>query len=169
MSTDNQQMPANKGKPGVGDPAPAFTMPTQNGTPVSLADFLGKSAVVLYFYPKDNTRGCTDEACSFRDSYEVFKKAGAEVIGVSSDSEESHQKFASKYHLPFILLSDKKGTLRKQYSVPATLGVLPGRVTYVIDKQGTIRHIFNDMLNAQKHITEALQVIQSFSGEERAE
>jgi len=140
-------------------------MPTQSGSTISLGDFLGKSAVVLYFYPKDNTKGCTDEACSFRDSYEVFKKAGAEVIGVSSDSEESHQKFASKYQLPFILISDKKGTLRKHYGVPAILGILPGRVTYVIDKKGTIRHIFNDMFNAQKHITEALQVIQTFNEE----
>src|SRR6185312_8398626 len=165
MSTDHQQTSSSKEKLQVGDRAPAFTMPTQSGSTISLGDFLGKSAVVLYFYPKDNTKGCTDEACSFRDSYEVFKKAGAEVIGVSSDSEESHQKFASKYQLPFILISDKKGTLRKHYGVPATLGILPGRVTYVIDKQGTIRHIFNDMFNAQKHIKEALQVIQAFTGE----
>lgn len=165
MSTDHQQTAVSKGKIQVGDRAPVFTMPTQSGSTVSLGDFLGKSAVVLYFYPKDNTKGCTDEACSFRDNYEVFKKAGAEVIGVSSDSAESHQKFASKHQLPFILISDKKGTLRKQYNVPATLGILPGRVTYVIDKQGTIRHIFNDMLNAQKHIQEALQIIQALNEE----
>lgn len=165
MSTDSQQAQSDKVKLQVGDRAPLFSLPTQSGTTVSLEDFLGKSSVVLYFYPKDNTKGCTDEACSFRDNYEVFKQAGAEVIGVSSDSEESHQNFASKYKLPFILLSDKKGTLRKQYGVPTTLGVLPGRVTYVIDKQGVVRHIFNDMFNAQKHIGEALKVVQSISGE----
>lgn len=165
MSTDHQQTAASKEKLQVGDRAPMFTAPTQGKSTVSLEDFLGKSAVVLYFYPKDNTKGCTDEACSFRDNYEVFKQAGAEVIGVSSDSAESHQKFASKYHLPFTLVSDKKGTLRKLYSVPTTLGILPGRVTYVIDKQGTIRHIFNDMLNAQKHIKEALQIIQTLEEE----
>lgn len=148
----------------VGDTAPDFTLPTQkNGETFHLHDLLGKAAIVLYFYPKDDTKGCTMEACSFRDSYEVFKEAGAEVVGVSSDSEESHQKFASKYQLPFILLSDKKGELRKQYGVPSTLGVLPGRVTYVIDKQGVVRHIFNDMLNAQKHVSEALKTIQALS------
>jgi peroxiredoxin Q/BCP len=143
----------------VGDLAPDFTLPTQNGEAFHLHDLLGKAAAVLYFYPKDETRGCINEACSFRDSYEVLKEAGAEVIGVSSDSEESHQQFASKYRLPFILLSDKKGALRKQYGVPTTLGVLPGRVTYVIDKQGVVRHIFNDMLNTSRHVTEALNII----------
>lgn len=148
----------------VGDTAPDFTLPTQKkGEAFHLHDLLGKAAIVLYFYPKDDTKGCTMEACSFRDSYEVFKEAGAEVVGVSSDSEESHQKFASKYQLPFILLSDKKGELRKQYGVPSTLGVLPGRVTYVIDKQGVVRHIFNDMLNAQKHVSEALKTLQALN------
>lgn len=146
----------------VGDPAPDFTLPTQKGESFHLRDMLGK-VIVLYFYPKDDTKGCTAEACSFRDNYEVFKEAGAEVVGVSSDSEESHQHFAAKYHLPFVLVSDKKGELRKLYGVPTTLGVLPGRVTYVIDTQGIVRHIFNDMLNAHKHITEALQVVQSIT------
>lgn len=149
----------------VGDPAPDFTLPTQKkGEPFQLHALLGKSSIVLYFYPKDDTRGCTAEACSFRDSYEVFKEAGAEVVGVSSDSEESHEHFASKYQLPFILLSDRKGEIRKQYGVPTALGVLPGRVTYVIDKQGIVRHIFNDMLNAQKHVSEALRTIQTLNG-----
>ncbi len=148
----------------VGDTAPDFTLPTQKkGEAFHLHDLLGKSAIVLYFYPKDDTKGCTMEACSFRDSYEVFKAAGAEVVGVSADSEESHQKFASKYQLPFILLSDKQGELRKLYGVPTTLGVLPGRVTYVIDKQGIVRHIFNDMLNGPKHVTEALKTLQELN------
>lgn len=146
----------------VGDPAPDFTLPTQKeGEAFHLGDMIGKSVIVLYFYPKDNTSGCTAEACSFRDNYEVFKEAGAEVVGVSSDSEESHQRFAAKHRLPFTLVSDKKGTLRKLYGVPTTMGFLPGRVTYVIDKQGIVRHIFNDMLHAQKHITEALQVVRA--------
>lgn len=165
MSTDSQHIQADKGKVQVGDQAPLFSLPTQSGTTVNLGDFKDKSVVVLYFYPKDDTKGCTDEACSFRDNYDVFKQAGAEVIGVSSDSEESHQHFASKYRLPFILVSDKKGVLRKQYGVPTTLGILPGRVTYVIDKQGVVRHIFNDMFNAQKHIKEALSVVQSIAAE----
>src|SRR5690349_16139428 len=99
----------------VGTIAPDFTLTNQDGKPVSLSDFKGKQAVVLYFYPKDFTGGCTAEACAFRDSYEVFQEAGAEVIGVSSDSEDSHQNFAAKYRLPFVLLSDKGGEVRKQY------------------------------------------------------
>ncbi len=155
MSTDS------KSKVQVGDQAPAFSLPTQNGTAVSLADFRDK-IVVLYFYPKDSTGGCTAEACSFRDNYEVFKQAGAEVIGVSSDSESSHQKFASKHKLPFVLVSDAKGALRKQYGA-TSLGILPGRVTYVIDKQGVVRYVFNDMLNAKKHIDEALKVVREIA------
>src|SRR5690348_7495414 len=106
MGQDSQQESPKKGNVQVGDRAPIFALRSQTGETVSLEDFLGKSAIVLYFYPKDNTGGCTAEACSFRDSYEVFKQAGAEVIGVSSDSEASHKQFASKHRLPFILLSD---------------------------------------------------------------
>lgn len=154
-------MNAKKGNVQVGEHAPAFTLHAQDGAAVNLEDLLGKGWIVLYFYPKDDTPGCTAEACSFRDQYEVFKEAGAEVIGVSSDSADSHQRFAAKYHLPFLLLSDEKGAIRKLYGVPTTMGILPGRVTYVIDKEGIVRHIFNDMFNSPKHITEALQVIQS--------
>jgi thioredoxin-dependent peroxiredoxin len=158
MSTDSK---TEGGKVQVGDPAPDFTLPTQAGQMVSLHDFLGKKAIVLYFYPKDDTPGCTSEACSFRDSYEVFKEAGAEVIGISSDPEEAHQRFASRYRLPFLLLSDRKGALRKRYGVPATFGLLPGRVTYVIDKQGVVRHIFSSQFTPEKHITEALTALQA--------
>lgn len=163
MSSESQQSQSGKGNIRVGDRAPAFSLPTQTGATVSLADFLGKGTVVLYFYPKDNTSGCTAEACSFRDSYEVFKEAGAEVIGVSSDSEASHRQFASRHRLPFLLLSDTHGVVRKLYGVSAFMGILPGRVTFVIDKDGIVRHVFSDMLNAQRHITEALQVVQSIS------
>jgi thioredoxin-dependent peroxiredoxin len=147
----------------VGDRAPDFTLPNQSGEPVRLSDFLGKTDIVLYFYPKDDTSGCTTEACSFRDSYEVFKDAGAEVIGVSSDSAESHQRFAAKNRLPFILLSDAGGALRKRYGVPTTFGLLPGRVTYIIDKQGVVRNIFSSQFTPEKHITEALKTLQALS------
>ena len=112
----------------VGDIAPGFTLPSQNGSPVSLRDFQGK-AVVLYFYPKDNTPGCTAESCAFRDQYEVFKAAGAEVIGVSGDSPDSHQKFATQHQLPFTLLSDRDNKVRKLYGATAAFGLFPGRVT----------------------------------------
>src|SRR5712692_6249431 len=129
----NQSRSASRGVK-VGDRAPDFTLPSLTGEPVSLESFLGKKAIVLYFYPKDQTAGCTAEACAFRDNYEVFQEAGAEVIGISSDSQESHQKFATRNHLPFILLSDKGGAVRKRYGATSTLGLLPGRVTYLIDK-----------------------------------
>jgi peroxiredoxin Q/BCP len=145
----------------VGDVAPDFMLPSQTGDLVSLSDFRGKKAVVLYFYPKDDTPGCTKEACAFRDRYEVFKEAGAEVIGVSGDSSQSHQQFASKYNLPFILLSDNGNELRKRYGVPSTLWVLPGRVTYVIDPEGIIRHIFDSMLEFDRHVEEALNTLQT--------
>lgn len=147
---------STQGKVQVGDQAPDFTLSTQDGSTVSLKDYRGQQAVVLYFYPKDNTPGCTAEACAFRDSYEVFKQAGAEVLGVSSDSVDAHQKFAAKYRLPFILLSDKDGAVRKLYGAVSVFGLLPGRITYVIDKEGIVRHVFSSQLAAEKHIDEAL-------------
>ena len=143
----------------AGDKAPDFTLPSQSGEAVRLYDRLGKGVVVLYFYPKDNTSGCTAEACGFRDSHEVFTEAGAEVIGVSSDSVDRHAAFAGKHNLPFTLLSDQGGRVRKTYGVPAVLGVLPGRVTYVIDRDGTVRHTFNSMTNIGRHVGDALEVV----------
>ena len=105
-----------------GDKAPDFTLPAQGGAPVRLSDRLGERVVVLYFYPKDDTPGCTKEACAFRDSYEVFTDAGAEVIGISSDSVDSHAAFAGHHKLPFTLLSDEGGKVRKKYGVPSSLG-----------------------------------------------
>jgi peroxiredoxin Q/BCP len=166
MSTENIQAQASKGKVVVGDKAPDFTLTTQDGGTVSLHDFLGKKSVVFYFYPKDNTGGCTAEACAFRDSYEVFKNAGAEVIGISSDSQASHQGFASKHSLPFILVSDPKGVTRKLYGATGGLGIIPGRVTYVIDKQGIVRHIFSSMTAFDKHIAEALKTIEAINAEQ---
>lgn len=149
----------------VGDKAPDFTLPTQSGQEVHLADLLKQGPVVLYFYPKDNTSGCTAEACAFRDSYEVFKDAGAEVVGVSSDSVESHQQFASQHHLPFILASDEGGGLRKSYGVPKSPDGYDGRVTYVIDRDGVVRHIFNSQRETTKHIDEALVTVQRITGQ----
>ena len=144
---------------GVGAKAPDFSLEDQNGKRVALADYRGSKNVVLYFYPKDDTPGCTRESCAFRDQFEEFRDSGAEVVGVSSDSPASHKRFAEKYSLPFTLLSDAKGEVRASFRVPATLGLLPGRVTYVIDKQGVIRHAFNSQFNATQHVTEALKVL----------
>jgi peroxiredoxin Q/BCP len=149
----------------VGDRAPDFTLPSQSGDPVRLQERLGGRVVVLYFYPRDDTRGCTAEACAFRDSHEVFTDAGAEVIGVSSDPVNRHAAFAGKYHLPFTLLSDQGGRVRRRYGVPAVLGLLPGRVTYVIDRQGTVRHIFNSMTNITQHVNDALAMVRKLQAE----
>lgn len=143
-----------------GDEAPDFALPDARGEVVRLADFHGQKPVVLYFYPKDETPGCTKEACAFRDAYEDFVAAGAEVIGVSSDDGKSHERFAAKHRLPFRLLSDRGGEVRRRYGVPATLGLLPGRVTFVIDRDGRVRHVFNSQLQAERHVREALAALQ---------
>ena len=110
----------------IGDAAPDFTLISTSGQKISLKDYIGKKNIVLYFYPKDNTPGCTKEACAFRDNYEVFKEMGAEVIGVSSDSPETHQEFVKKKNLPFILLSDETNKVRKLFGVKSTLGLIAG-------------------------------------------
>ena len=158
MSQQDEQAPSAKSKVRVGDQAPDFTLPSQTGTPFHLGDLLGKTNIVLYFYPKDNTAVCTAEACAFRDSYKVFKKAETEVIGISSDSVESHRQFATAHHLPFPLLSDREGAIRERYGVPTAFG-LPGRVTYVIDRQGIVRHIFFSQFTSEKHVTQALEAL----------
>jgi thioredoxin-dependent peroxiredoxin len=153
---------------GVGDVAPDFTLPAQDGTAVTLSAFRGDKVVVLYFYPKDETPGCTREACAFRDSHDAFAEAGAQVIGVSSDSVASHDRFAKKYGLPFTLVADADGAVRNAYGVPKSLfGMVPGRVTYVIDKDGTIRHVFSSQANIGKHIEGALEVVHSLAAPAR--
>ncbi|WP_299486982.1 peroxiredoxin [Acaryochloris sp. IP29b_bin.137] len=147
----------------VGDRVPEVNFQNQAGETINLSHLMGAKTLVLFFYPKDDTPGCTKEACGFRDSYTVFQDAGAEVIGVSSDSPASHQQFANKYQLPFTLLSDHKNQARKAFGVPATLGLLPGRVTYVIDTNGVVRHIFNSQMNFQGHIDESLKIVQSLA------
>ena len=152
----------------VGDRAPDFTLPAQSGEMFHLEDHLGERVIVLYFYPKDNSRGCTAEACAFRDSYEVFTEAGADVIGVSSDSVDRHAGFAAQHDLPFTLLSDQGGRVRKAYGVPAVLGVIPGRVTYVIDRTGVVRHVFSSMSNIDGHVGDALRVVRELQADQVA-
>lgn len=152
----------------VGDKAPDFVLQSQSGDQVRLSDRLGERVVVLYFFPKDGTPGCTAEACAFRDSHEVFAEAGAEVIGVSSDGVDAHVTFAGRHELPFTLLSDQGGQVRKSYGVPSVLGLLPGRVTYVIDRQGTVRHVFNSMTRISRHIDDALGMVRQLQAEQSA-
>ncbi len=140
-------------KPGMA--APDFELPDQNGQLVRLSQYRGNRAVVVYFYPKDDTSGCTVEACRFRDDFAKFRAAGAEILGISSDSTESHGKFAAKYSLPFTLLSDKGGRVRKLYGVKKTLGIIPGRATYIIDRDGVLLHLFSSQSAPARHINEA--------------
>src|SRR2546425_318089 len=147
----------------LGSPAPGFRLQTSKGEYVSLEDFHGKKNVVVYFYPKDFTKGCTAEACEFRDSYEEFNNLGAEVIGISSDNQKSHGAFAMEHKLPFILLSDSDGAVRKDYGVKKTFGLVPGRVSFVIDKNGILRHVFSSQSRATAHVSEALAVLKSLT------
>ncbi|HEU5262319.1 MAG TPA: peroxiredoxin [Gemmatimonadales bacterium] len=149
----------------IGEIAPDFSLPDQAGKPMRLRELLGRGTVVLYFYPKDQTPGCRREARAFRDSYDRFTAAGADVIGVSSDSVASHRRFAARERLPFTLLSDRDGAVRALYGVEKTLGILPGRVTYVIDRGGVVRHIYASQLKATRHSQEALDAVRSLSGD----
>lgn len=150
----------------VGDVVPQFSAVDAQGTLFDSASVIGKKPVVLYFYPKDNTPGCTAQACSFRDQYEDFLDLGAEVIGISSDGLASHQKFTAQYQLPFLLLSDTDKKIRKLFGVPtAFFGLLPGRVTYVIDAKGVVQMVFNSMLAGQ-HIPKALEAIKKIVTQE---
>jgi thioredoxin-dependent peroxiredoxin len=145
-----------------GTRAPEITLAVRGGNTVRLADFRGHKTVVLYFYPKDFTLGCTVEACSFRDSYEDFVGLGAEVIGVSSDSVDSHDGFAKKHQLPFILASDRDGSAARAFGVDASFfGLMKGRVTFVIDKDGIVRDAFNSQIRAKTHVERALALVRS--------
>jgi peroxiredoxin Q/BCP len=149
----------------VGDRAPLIEAVAHNGERFSLADYRGKQPVVLFFYPKDNTPICTAEACAFRDAYEAFVEAGAVVVGVSNDSHESHRSFAESQRLPYPLLADTDGAIRTAFGVPKLLMVLPGRVTYVIDREGVIRLKFNATLASRQHVDEALRVVRELAKE----
>jgi peroxiredoxin Q/BCP len=148
----------------VGDRVPDITLQAHDGSTVRPAEMVGRRPVVLFFYPKDDTPICTKEACAFRDSYETFSAAGAEVIGISSDSDASHRAFAARHKLPFLLASDADGSLRKAFGVPKTLGLFPGRVTYVIDRDGIIRLVFSAQLASQDHVTKALAAVRAIDG-----
>ena len=144
----------------IGDKIPSFTSIDSKGNSFDIKEYIGKP-LVIYFYPKDDTPGCTIQACTFRDKYEDFKALGAEVIGISSDSLKSHQKFASRYKLPFILLSDFDKKIRIQFGVPNDfLGLIPGRATYVIDKKGVVQLIF-DSTSAKIHIEKSLEILKT--------
>ncbi len=144
----------------VGDKVPVFSLQDQNGELFSIENYRGKKAMVIYFYPKDDTPGCTKEACRFRDSYEDFKSLNVKIIGISADDVKSHQGFSEKYNLPFTLLADTQNEVRKLFGVKKNIfGLIPGRVTYVIDKNGTVIHIYDNMLKAENHIDEALKIL----------
>eukprot|EP00179_Madagascaria_erythrocladioides_P014922 CAMPEP_0198367526 /NCGR_PEP_ID=MMETSP1450-20131203/155233_1 /TAXON_ID=753684 ORGANISM="Madagascaria erythrocladiodes, Strain CCMP3234" /NCGR_SAMPLE_ID=MMETSP1450 /ASSEMBLY_ACC=CAM_ASM_001115 /LENGTH=195 /DNA_ID=CAMNT_0044075009 /DNA_START=41 /DNA_END=628 /DNA_ORIENTATION=+ len=142
-----------------GDKAPEISLPDQDGNVVRIADFVGKSPVVVFFYPKDDSPGCTKEVCAFRDAMPDFTDLGAEVFGVSADAD--HAPFAAKHNLPYKLLSDTQNAARKAFGVPSLLGLLPGRVTYVINKEGTVIKVFNSIGNAAAHADEARKALQT--------
>jgi len=143
----------------VGDTAPDFSLLDERGLPVSLKNYLGKKVVVLYFYPKDFTPGCTAEACSFRDDYKPIQDKGAVVIGVSLDSVESHLKFSEKYMLPFTILSDHKKEVAKAYGVLGVGGFLAKRVTFIINKDGKITHVFTKV-DVKQHSEQVLKALE---------
>ena len=146
----------------AGDPAPDFEGPTSDGSKLGLKDFLGKKNVVLYFYPKDDTPGCTKEACSFRDNLQPIRNMGAEIIGVSLDSIESHGKFASKYGLSFPLISDKDKRIANAYGVLKDTGTSTNRVTFIIDKTGKIAKVF-PKVDVTKHTEEVVSALKELA------
>lgn len=143
----------------TGTKIPGFTLPDQDGKDFSSLEVVGKKPLVVFFYPKDHTPGCTREVCAFRDNYEDFRDLGAEVVGISSDSQRSHVKFATEYRLPFRLLSDEDQKVRKLFNVKGSFfNLLPGRETFVADSKGIIRMVFNSMDPAD-HMKQALKAL----------
>jgi thioredoxin-dependent peroxiredoxin len=144
----------------IGSKVPEFSLYDQNSQTFDLKNVLGKKNLVIYFYVKDETPGCTTESCTFRDQYEVFQEAQAMIIGISAQSVESHKLFADKYKLPFTLLSDPENNVRKMFGVNAgEAGSFPGRVTFVIDKAGNVVYVFDSLTQPVKHVEEALKVL----------
>ncbi len=146
----------------AGEKAPDFALKDQSGITRKNKDVIGK-ILVLFFYPKDDTPGCTIEACSFRDNYADFTKLDAEIWGVSSDSESSHKLFSERYKLPFPLLSDQDNSLRKLFKVSNILGVIPNRTTFIINKEGNIYQVFNNLLDGAAHVREASKFIKELN------
>ncbi len=145
-----------------GSPVPDVSLIGKEGA-VPLKSLIGDKVLVLYFYPKDETAGCTAEACSFRDLYQDFQDAGADVIGVSRDSADSHARFQAHHRLPFRLFTDKDGAAATAFGVKKTFGLIPGRVTFVIDKAGVVRMRFDSQIQARKHVSEALEVVKKLN------
>ena len=146
----------------IGSNIPAFTLNDQNGNPFDINSVLGKKNLVIYFYPKDDSPGCTKEACYFQDQFEVFSQADALVIGISGQSVESHKKFAEKYRLTYTLLSDEENKIRKLFGVPTNFfGLLPGRVTYIVDIKGKVIYTFDSQIRATQHVDEALKILKT--------
>jgi thioredoxin-dependent peroxiredoxin len=152
-------MAAKHDHPALGTPAPEFTLPGPDGRQFTLTELRSAGSVVLYFYPKDQTPGCTMEACAFRDELEAFTEAGAQVVGISRDDEKSHARFAAKHKLPFLLLSDTSGEVHARYGVTKKLGLIPDRTTFVIDRDGIVRHVFSSMIRMRAHVDESLAIV----------
>ncbi len=146
----------------AGGKVPSFQLQDQDGNTFDINSVLGKQPLVIYFYPKDETGGCTKEACSFRDAYEDFTSRGAKVIGISGDDVASHKSFATHHKLPFTLLADTGNKVRKLFGVPKTL-FIPGRVTYIVDKQGTVTYVFNNLSDGPRHVKEALAALEKMN------
>lgn len=162
FSTNNNSTATAMTKIKVGSQLPLFSLLDQNGNLFNIDEHIGKKNLVVYFYPKDDSPGCTKEACYFQDQFEVFKEADTEVIGISGQSVDSHKEFAEKYHLTYTLLSDEGNKIRKSFGVPTNFfGLIPGRVTYIIDKKGVVVYIFDSQIQATKHIDEALRIIKT--------
>lgn len=156
LNENNQKM----NKIEVGSQIPEFVLKDQNGNDFDISKHIGKKNLVIYFYPKDDTPGCTKEACTFQDMYEDFKKIDAEVIGISGQSVKSHRDFANKHNLSFTLLADEGNNIRKRFGVPTSFfGLLPGRVTYIVNKEGKVIYTFNSQMNAEQHVHEAMKIL----------
>lgn len=145
----------------IGQIAPDFTLPDHNRDRFNLGQHLQQGSIVIFFYIKDDSAVCTAEATAFRDRFQVFQTMGAQVVGISNDPEDVHQRFAQKNKLPFLLLSDEKGEVRSAFGVPKKMGFVPGRATYILDKQGIVRGISESMTNAKSHVDDALAVLRS--------
>ena len=150
---------AQKAHLAVGDTMPSFTLADQDGKPFSSADYAGRKAMVIYFYPKDESPACTKEACTFRDSYADFEKAGAIVIGINPAPAETHKRFATNHRLPFILLSDPGNKVLRRFGVKGKI-IVTGRETFVVSKEGRIVYTFNSFTNGAKDATETLRFLQ---------